>query len=148
VPSDNNYDVYRLDFLENKDEEMFMFEPLNYIPKEPLPNDELSSLRETYASFNYTFICCYNLLVVVIMDAYVYNKFYKSRSCFAISQDNDLKEEHVGKGPIFTNHVDKARIMKREVMRKELQDKSATTPNPAMDAAVFFNFRACSEVYK
>jgi hypothetical protein len=29
-----------------------------------------------------------------------------------------------------------------------LQDKSSTSPNPAMDAAVFFNFRACSEVYK
>jgi hypothetical protein len=29
-----------------------------------------------------------------------------------------------------------------------LQDKSSTSPNPAIDAAVFFNFRACSEVYK
>jgi hypothetical protein len=53
-----------------------------------------------------------------------------------------------GEGPIFTNHVDKARIKKREVMPKELQDKSSTSPNPAMDGAVFFNFRACSEVYK
>jgi hypothetical protein len=35
--------------------------------------------------------------------------------------------------------------MKREVMLKELQD---TSPNPAMDAAVFINLRACSEVYK
>jgi hypothetical protein len=33
-------------------------------------------------------------------------------------------------------------------MPKELQDKSSTSPNPVMDAAVFFNFRACSEVYK
>jgi hypothetical protein len=33
-------------------------------------------------------------------------------------------------------------------MPKELQDKSSTSPNPAMDAAAFFNFRACSEVYK
>jgi hypothetical protein len=29
-----------------------------------------------------------------------------------------------------------------------LQDKSSTSPNPAMDVVVFFNFRACSEVYK
>jgi hypothetical protein len=38
--------------------------------------------------------------------------------------------------------------MKREVMPKELQDKSSTSPNPAMDAVVFINLRACSEVYK
>jgi ABC-type antimicrobial peptide transport system ATPase subunit len=29
-----------------------------------------------------------------------------------------------------------------------LQDKSSTCPNPTMDAAVFTNFRAYSEVYK
>jgi hypothetical protein len=29
-----------------------------------------------------------------------------------------------------------------------LQNKSSTSPNPAMDAAVFINLRACSEVYK
>jgi hypothetical protein len=38
--------------------------------------------------------------------------------------------------------------MKREVMLKELQDKSSTSLNPAMDAAAFINLRACSEVYK
>jgi hypothetical protein len=38
--------------------------------------------------------------------------------------------------------------MKREVMPKELQDKSSTSPNPVMDAAVFINLIACSEVYK
>jgi hypothetical protein len=38
--------------------------------------------------------------------------------------------------------------MKREVMPKELQDKSSTSPNPTMDAAVFINLRARSEVYK
>jgi hypothetical protein len=81
------------------------------------------------------------------MDVYVYNKFCKSRSCLALGKANELKEAHVGKGPIFTNHVDKARIMIREVMPKELQDKSSS-PNPAMDAAVFINLRACSEVYK
>jgi hypothetical protein len=38
--------------------------------------------------------------------------------------------------------------MKREVMPKELQDKPSTSHNPVMDAAVFINLRACSEVYK
>jgi hypothetical protein len=51
-----------------------------------------------------------------------------------------------GEGLILTNHVDNARIIKREVMPKELQDKPSTSPNPAMDAAVFINLRACSEV--
>jgi hypothetical protein len=82
------------------------------------------------------------------MDAYVYNNFCKSRSCFALGQVNDLKEAHVGKRPIFTNHIDKVRIMKREVMPRELKDKSSTYPNLAMDAAVFINLRVCSEVYK
>jgi hypothetical protein len=60
-----------------------------------------------------------------------------------------LKKHILGEGPIFTNHVDKARIIKKkEVMPRELQDKSSTYPNPAMDAAVFINLRACSEVYK
>jgi hypothetical protein len=38
--------------------------------------------------------------------------------------------------------------MKREVMTKELQDKTSTSPNPAMDAVVFINLRDCSDVYK
>ena len=97
----NDYDVDRLEFLENDKEATFMFEPINSMPKEPLPNDELSAMHETYASFNYTFTCCYNLHVVLIMDAYVYNKFCKSRSCFALGQANDLKEAHVGKRPDF-----------------------------------------------
>jgi hypothetical protein len=59
-----------------------------------------------------------------------------------------LKKHMSGEDPIFTNHVDKAWIMKREVMPKELQDKSSTSPNLPMDAAVFINLRACSEVYK
>jgi hypothetical protein len=149
MPCSNNDHVDRLDFLENEKEETFMCEPINFTPKEPLPNDELSDMHETYASFVYTLTCCYNSLVVLIMDAYVYNKFCKSRSCFVLGQANDLKKKHMsGEDPIFTNHVYKARIIKREVMPKELQDKSSTSPNPAIDAAVFFNFRACSEVYK
>jgi hypothetical protein len=63
----NNDHVDRLDFLENEKEETFMFDPINLTRKEPLPNDE------------------------PIMDAYVYNKFCKSQSCFALGQANDLK---------------------------------------------------------
>jgi hypothetical protein len=84
-----------------------MFETFNSMPREPLPNDELSDLHP-YASFNYTLIYCYTFLMVLIMDAYAYNKFCKSRSCFALGQANDHKEANVRKGPIFTNHVDKA----------------------------------------
>jgi hypothetical protein len=108
MPCSNNDHVDRLDFLENEKCETFMFEPINLTPKEPFPNDELSVMHETYASFVYTLTCCYNSHVVLIVDAYVYNKFCKSRSCFALGEANDLREEHVGKGPIVTNHVDKA----------------------------------------
>jgi hypothetical protein len=51
LPCSNNDHVDRLDFLENEKEETFMFEPINLTPKEPLPNDELSAMHETYASF-------------------------------------------------------------------------------------------------
>jgi hypothetical protein len=116
----NNDHVDRLDFLENEKEETFMCEPISLTSKEPLPNNELSAMHETYSSFVYTLTCCYNSHVVLIMDAYVYNKFCKSRSCFALGQANDLKEVHVRKGPIFTNHEYKVRIMKREVMPKRV----------------------------
>jgi hypothetical protein len=108
MPCDNNYDVYRLNYLENHNEAMFMLEQINSMPKEPLPNQELIALHETYASFVYTLTYCYNSHVVLIMDVYVYNNFCKSRSCFAVGQANDLKEAHVRKGSILTNHVDKA----------------------------------------
>jgi hypothetical protein len=97
MPCSNNDHVDRLYFLENEKEETFMLEPINPILKEPLPNDELSVMHETYASFVYTLICCYNLLVVLIMDVYVYNKFCKSRSYFALGQANDLREAHIGR---------------------------------------------------
>jgi hypothetical protein len=97
-----------------------MFVPINLTPKEPFPNGELSAMHETYSSFVYTLTCCYNSRVVLIMDAYVYNKFCKFRSWFALGQANDLREAHVGKGTIFTNHVDKARIIKKEVMSKRV----------------------------
>jgi hypothetical protein len=92
MPCDNNDHVDRLDFLENEKEETFMFEPISLTSNEPLPNDELSSMHETYASFVYTLVCCYNLFVVLIMDAYVYNKFSKSRSCFVLGQANNIKK--------------------------------------------------------
>jgi hypothetical protein len=72
-----------------------MFEPIKLTSKEPFPNGELSAMNETYASFIYTLTCCYNSHVVLIMDAYVYNKFCKFRSCLALGQANDLKKAHV-----------------------------------------------------
>jgi hypothetical protein len=120
MPYSNNYHVNRLDFLENEKEEKYMFEPINLTPEEPFPNGELSAMHETYASFVCTLTCCYNSHVVLIMDAYVYNKFCKSRSCFALGQDNDLKEAHVRKGQICTNHVDKVLIIKKQVMPKRV----------------------------
>jgi hypothetical protein len=57
MPCSNNDHVDRLDFLENEKEETFMFEPINLTPKGPLPNDEISSMHETYASFVYTLTC-------------------------------------------------------------------------------------------
>jgi hypothetical protein len=101
MPCSNNDHVDRLDFLENEKEETFMFEPINLTPKEHLTNDVLSVMHETYASSIYTLICCYNSHVVLIMDAYVYNKFCKFRSCFALGQANDLKKVHVGRRPDF-----------------------------------------------
>jgi hypothetical protein len=99
MPCSNNDHVDRLNFLKNEKEETFMFEPINLTPKEHLPNDELSAMHETYASFVYTLTCCYNSHVVLIMDAYVYNTFCKTRSCFALGQANDLKRVHVGRRP-------------------------------------------------
>jgi hypothetical protein len=92
MPCSNNDHVDRLDFFENEKEKTFMFDPINLTPKEPLPNDELSAIHETYASFIYTLTCCYNLHVVLIVDVYVYTKFCKSRSCFELGQANDLKK--------------------------------------------------------
>jgi hypothetical protein len=79
MPCTNNDDVDRLDFLENEKEKTFMFEPINLTPKEPLPNDDLSAMHETHASFVYTLTSCYNSHVVSIMDMHVYNKFCKPR---------------------------------------------------------------------
>jgi hypothetical protein len=45
----NNDHVNRLDFPKNEKEETFMFEPISLTSKEPLPNDELSFMHETYA---------------------------------------------------------------------------------------------------
>jgi hypothetical protein len=101
MPCSNNDHVDRLDFLENEKEETFMFEPINLTPEEPLPNDELSTLHETYASFVYTLTCCYNSHVVLIMDAYVYNKFCKTRSCFVLGQANGHTEALFGRRPDF-----------------------------------------------
>jgi hypothetical protein len=54
MPCSNSDHVDRSDFLENDDEAMFMFERINIPPKEPLPNDELNVMHETFAcSVNY-----------------------------------------------------------------------------------------------
>jgi hypothetical protein len=74
-----------------------MFEPINLTPKEPFPNDGLSAIYETYASLVYTLTCCYNSHVVLIMDAYVYNKFFKSRSCLRLVKLMTLKKHMSGK---------------------------------------------------
>jgi hypothetical protein len=78
MPCSNNDHIDTLDFLENEKEEIFMFEPINFKPKEPFPNDEPSSMHETYASFVYTLTSCYNSHVLLIMDTYVYNMFCES----------------------------------------------------------------------
>jgi hypothetical protein len=44
MPCSNNDHVDRIDFLDNEKEEIFMFEPINLTPKEPLPNDEISAM--------------------------------------------------------------------------------------------------------
>jgi hypothetical protein len=45
MPCDNNDHVDMLDFLENENEETFMFEPINLTPKEPFSNGELRSMH-------------------------------------------------------------------------------------------------------
>jgi hypothetical protein len=65
----NNDHVDRLAFLKNEKEATFIFQPIDSMSKEPLPNDEISALHETYACFNYTMMCFYNVHVVLIMDA-------------------------------------------------------------------------------
>jgi hypothetical protein len=148
MPCSNNDHVDRLDFLENEKEETFMFEPINLTPNEPFPNGDLSAMHETYASFVYILTCCYNSHVVLIMDDMFTISFVNLDHALRLVKLMTLKNHMSREGLIFTNHVDKARIIEREVMPKELQNKSSTSPNPAMDAAVFFNFRAYSEVYK
>jgi hypothetical protein len=148
MPCSNNDHVDRLDFLENEKEETFMFEPINLTPNEPFPNGDLSAMHETYASFVYILTCCYNSYVELIMDDMFTISFVNLDHALRLVKLMTLKNHMSREGLICTNHVDKARIIEREVMPKELQNKSSTSPNPAMDAAVFFNFRAYSEVYK
>jgi hypothetical protein len=101
MPCANNDHVDRLDFLENEKEETFKFEPINLTHKEPLPNGELSVMHETYSSFVYTLTCCYNSHLVLIMDAYVYNMFCKSRSFLRLVKIITLKKVHAGRRPDF-----------------------------------------------
>jgi hypothetical protein len=93
MPCSNNDHVDRLDFLENEKEETFMFDPINLTPEEPLPNDELSSMHETYASFIYTLTCFYNSHVVLIMDAYSKEEKWKVENvCRLHGFEQDMQE--------------------------------------------------------
>jgi hypothetical protein len=75
MPCTYVYHIDRLEFLENDKEAVLLFEPM---PLEPLPCRDLSAMKETYATFNCTMILFCKSIVVVIMDAYAYNKFCKS----------------------------------------------------------------------
>jgi hypothetical protein len=85
-----------------------MSDPINLIPKELLPNDELSAMHKTYASFVYTLTCCYNSHVVLIMDAMFTISFVNLDHALRLVKLMTLKKHMSGEGPIFTNHVDKA----------------------------------------
>jgi hypothetical protein len=100
-PCSNEYHGDRLEFLEIDNVAMFVFEPIDSMPKEPLLKYYISATYETYVSLNYTLTCCYNLHVMLIMDSYVYNKFCKSRSYFVLGQANEYKEAHVGRRSDF-----------------------------------------------
>jgi hypothetical protein len=93
----NNYHVDRLDFLENEKEETFLFEPINLTPKEPLPNNELSVVRETYASFVYTLTCCYNSHVVLIMTRMFIISFVNLDHALRLVKLMTLKKHMSGK---------------------------------------------------
>jgi hypothetical protein len=63
MPCSNSDHVDRPDFFENNDEAMFMFEPINITPKEPLLNDELNVMHETFTcSVNYRRVCLKQIL--------------------------------------------------------------------------------------
>jgi hypothetical protein len=70
-------------------------------------------------------------------------------SCSTNSMNNSLNfvscsnNDHVDR----LNFLDKSDNKEKSCL-KELQDKSSTSPNPAMDDVVFIDLRACSEVYK
>jgi len=78
MPCTYVYHINRLEFLENDKEAVILFEPIDFMPSEPLPCRDLSAMQETYATFNCTMILFCKSVVVVIMDAYAYNKFCKS----------------------------------------------------------------------
>jgi hypothetical protein len=93
MPYSNEYDVYRQDFLENEKEASFMFEPINYMPKEPLPKDDLSALHQTYASFNCTSTCCYNSQLWTCMFTII---FVNLNHALRLVKIMTLKKAHVG----------------------------------------------------
>ena len=65
--------IDRLGFLENDKEASFMFKNVDQMPKEPLPNQCFSAMQETFAPFNSSVLCCYNVVVVLWMPMFVTN---------------------------------------------------------------------------
>ena len=74
---DNNH-VYRIDFLEN-DKEAMNFNFDSFMPKKP--KFKINSKNKIHAIVNNSMLYFYNLIIIVGVDAYVYHKFCKSRSC-------------------------------------------------------------------
>ena len=82
---DNNYvyrldnHVYRLNFLDNKNGgTSFNFD--NFIPNKPELEKKINAKYMIYVLVNHNLLCFCNLIIIVVMDAYVYHKFCKSRS--------------------------------------------------------------------
>ena len=74
--SDNNH-VYRLDFLENENKAIsFNFD--NFMPNEPKLEKKINAKYMIYVLVNHNLLCFCNLIIIVVMDAYVYHKFCKS----------------------------------------------------------------------
>ena len=84
--SDNNHvyrldnHVYRLDFLDNENGGInFTFD--NFMPNKPELDKNINAKYMIHVLVNHNLLCFSNLIIIVVMDAYVYHKFCKSRSC-------------------------------------------------------------------
>jgi len=74
---DNNY-VYKLDFPENKNEAIsFNFD--YFMPNKPELEKKFNAKYIIHTLINHNLFYFCNLIIIVVMDAYVYHKFCKSR---------------------------------------------------------------------